>query len=369
MTIEEVMKKDNFLDMLQERGIMARYDGPYVLLKYKNLFESGEMAVDFSEDYIKECRGIILKKVEDGYKIVCRPFKKWFNFQEPHADEIDWTSARVQAKIDGSLVKLWFDEGWHWSTMGTIDADYADTASGLSFGEIIRQSDNFKVIDFDNLDKELTYIFELVSPYNQVVIKYNTPHLYHIGTRRRNGEELNVDIGIEKPTEYPLHSLEECIAAAEKLNDDMVTDEGYVVVDKNWNRIKIKSPKYVLYHRVWNNGAAKAEDILSIINSGEMRKAMKEYPLLREDILKWNAAIALFEYELEADISAARQVYEEYQNRGVAASFIKKFKHPFAGFWGLDHEGHAEDLINSMSEKGYVKGLKGILKEVGESEN
>ena len=361
MRIEEAIKLNNFPGILEGKGILVRYDGPYVLLKYKNLFENGEMTVDFSDELFRECRGIILKKTDEGYEIVCRPFKKWFNFQEPFADEIDWSSARVQEKIDGSIIKLWHDEGWHWSTMGTIDADYAETKYEASFGDLIKKADNYKDINYENLDKSLTYMFELVSPYNQIVIRYNKTHLYHIGTRQRDGKELNIDIGIEKPKEYPLHSLEECITAAEALNSEEVSEEGYVVVDKNWNRIKIKSPKYILYHRIWNNGTVKAEDIIKIISEGKMREAMKEYPLLRENILKWNAAMALYEYELECDIRKGRQLYEEYEDRAVAAKYIKQLKHPYAGFWGLDREGSAENLIEGLSKRKYINEIKRIL--------
>ena len=363
MRIEDFLKQENCINEFQKRGIAVRYGGPYVLLKYKNIYAGGEQCVDFTDEAIKECRGIIVKKTEKGYEIVCRPFKKWFNFQEPLADEIDWASARVQEKIDGSLVKLWHDDGWHWSTMGTIDAADAETGTleKLTYMDIILKTDNYKDVPFETLDKELTYLFELVSPYNQIVIKYEKPYLYHIGTRDRAGEEYDINIGIEKPKEYALHSLEDCIKAAEALNEKGVTEEGYVVVDKNWNRIKIKSPKYVVYHRMWNNGAVKPEDVIEIINNGKMREAMEEYPLLREELLRWNAAMAIFEYEVEAEIRKARQIYDEYQDRAVAANYIKKFKYPFAGFWGLDHDGCAKDMINSMGKRAYIQRIKNDL--------
>ena len=358
-----MLKQENCMKDLQEKGILVRYEKPYILLKYKSIFQFGDLAVDFTDEAMKECRGLIVKETEKGYEIVCRPFKKWFNYQEPLADDIDWSSARVQEKVDGSLVKLWHDDGWHWSTMGTIDANDAEISNmaNLTFKDVIKKADNYKDIDFDKLDKSLTYLFELVSPYNQIVIKYDKPHLYHLGTRSRTGEEFDLDIGIEKPREYALQSLEDCINAAEALNENAVTKEGYVVVDKNWNRIKIKSPKYILYHRIWNNGAVKADDIISIIKDGKMREAMESYPLLREELLKWNYAMAKFEYEIETEIRKGRQVYEEFQDRSAAAKFIKEFKHPFAGFWGLDHEGHAAELIAEMSRKAYLRGLKNVL--------
>lgn len=359
-SLEELLKEKDCLKILSDKGINLRYDESYILLKYKSVFQDGETVVDFGDPIVQQCRGTIIKKTDDGYEIVARPFDKFFNIQEEFASDIDWASARVQEKLDGSLIKLWYDDGWHWSTMGTINADYAETGM-TTFGNIIRKAENYKDIDYDKLDKSLTYMFELVSPYTQIVIKYPKSYLYHIGTRKRTGEEINVDIGIKKPKEYPLHTKDECLEAAEKLNPDEVKNEGFVVVDKYWRRVKIKSPKYVIYHRTWNNGAVKIDTLLEIINSGGMRTAIEDFPLLREDFLKLNAAIAIYEYELEYCIRLGRQYAEEYETRAAAANFIKKLKYPFAGFWAIDHDGHAEDLIATMSRRKYINALKACL--------
>lgn len=43
-------------------------------------------------------------------RVVCRPFDKFFNSKEAgHKKEpVDWTSARVYEKVDGSLIKCYF---------------------------------------------------------------------------------------------------------------------------------------------------------------------------------------------------------------------------------------------------------------------
>ena len=353
MKIEDVLKRNDAIEYLASKGVSAKYSDKYILLKYKNLSEG----VDIFDEAVRECRGLIIKR--DTFEIVCRPFKKWFNVQEEYADEIDWNSAKVYEKIDGSLIKLWYDEEWHWSTMGAIDAADA-TAENITYADLIKKAKNYNDIDLESLDKELTYLFELVSLQNQVVIAYKRPMLYHIGTRQRNGEELVIDIGVQKPKEFPLSSLEECLKAAESLNQNEVTDEGFVVVDKDFNRIKIKSPKYVLYHRMWNNGAIKKADMVSIILEGGLRSAMGEFPLLREELLKTNAEIAMLEYEFETIIQDARQYFEEYETRAVAAEFIKKTKFPAVGFWALDHEGYAEDFIRSKDAKYIQKCLQQV---------
>lgn len=89
-------------------------DGPCVMFKYNQL------SSDFSNPIVREARGIIFR--EDNWKCVRRAFDKFFNYGEPNAAEIDWNTAKVQTKYDGSLISAWFDDKkWHYSTNGTIE--------------------------------------------------------------------------------------------------------------------------------------------------------------------------------------------------------------------------------------------------------
>ncbi|MBQ4511227.1 MAG: hypothetical protein II984_10930, partial [Clostridia bacterium] len=217
---------------------------------------------DFKNPIVQEARGIIIDY--EKLEVVCWPFRKFGNYTESYADPIDWNNAVVLEKVDGSIIKLWFNEKtekWQFSTNGMINADYAttDAFSNISYGSIIRSAVNFNDIPFDKLDKSSTYIFELVSPQTRVVVKYDETALYHLGTRSNiTGIERNEDIGIKKPKSYPINSLEDCVKAAIELNkdcenDDEIANEGFVVVDKNWNRVKVKSPDYIMMHHLKHN--------------------------------------------------------------------------------------------------------------------
>lgn len=106
-------------------------DGDYIIFKYDQLANS-EVEHYFKNPIVRECRGLIL---DTDYKAVCVPFFKFMNAEEPDSDlnAIDWASASVQQKIDGSLIKLFFDRGkWHIATNGTIDAFKADLPSDVN---------------------------------------------------------------------------------------------------------------------------------------------------------------------------------------------------------------------------------------------
>ena len=230
-------------------SIKIKDDGPYTLFMY-NQIES-----DFYNPIVKECRGVILDISGEEPRVVCRAFDKFGNYGEGYADEIDWESARVQEKVDGSIMKLWFDNGkWHVSTNSCIDAFKANLSNtNLNFGSLFTQA--FPTELLVEMDQDYTYIFELVSPYNRVVINYGKTAIYSLGKRNNlTGEEVDAeDLGLPRPDSYPLSSLEDCIEAAAALNDmdsDEVNYEGFVVVDKFYHRIKIKSPLYVSKHHV-----------------------------------------------------------------------------------------------------------------------
>ncbi|MCK9416961.1 hypothetical protein M0Q97_09915 [Candidatus Dojkabacteria bacterium] len=244
----------------------------YVLLKYNQIDSS------FYEEVVKECRGIIFRK--NDWKIVCFPFKKFFSYGGIYADTIDFDTAKVQEKVDGSIIKLWYDNAWIISTNGLIDAEEATTPLGYSFKDLFIEGlmNNIDNLDdfYASLNKDYTYIFEMVNPLSKVVIAYNKPDVYHIGTRNNiTLEELDVDINIHKPKNYFFNSLEDVILMAKNLP---FSYEGYVVVDKNWNRIKIKSPSYLAVSRIKNNGALSAKKIMEIILKNEQSEVLAIFP-------------------------------------------------------------------------------------------
>ena len=290
--------KDDWADRLATKKVEVKYDGDLAIFNYSIL-------ADFSDPIVREARGIIinLKKLY----VVCWPFTKFCNYNEPYHDDIDWSTARIQDKIDGSLMKLfWYDGKWRIATNGTIDADKANVnGTNYTFGDLFRAAMLHVHLDLSALDWHNTYMFELVSPYNRVVCDYGDEvTIWHIGTRsNQTGEELIEDIGIHKPNEYPLHSLEDCVAAAKKLNviGSTVTKEGFVVVDKNWHRIKVKSPEYVMMHHILPNGEVSDEKLIGYIRNG-----------IADDIITYIPSLAVRINDIKMRIAAAESEMLDY---------------------------------------------------------
>ena len=315
---------------------------------------------DFHNPIVQEARGIIIDT--ERLEVVCWPFRKFGNHTEGYADDIDWEHARVLEKVDGSLIKLWYDHAakkWQFSTNGTIRSENAgvDGAIGLTFFDVIQRADNFGDIPFDRLDRDSTYIFELVSPETKVIIDYGVTTLYHLGTRSNlTGEERYEDIGIKMPASYPITSLADCVAAATALNrteggSGAVTHEGFVVVDDRYHRVKVKSPDYIVMHRLNLSGHIPKQDCLILLLSG--RENIDLYLSANPDLIP---TIKFYDYKLaELFLSAdrlgemARRLFDEYSgDRGAVARIINR--HPLAAiaFRCLTRPESGSEILRSM---------------------
>lgn len=252
----------------------------YIMFKYNQLCS------DFNLPIVREARGIIFN--EKTWQCVCRAFDKFGNYGESYVPEIDWDSAFISEKIDGSLIKLWYRPEfgqWYCSTNGKI-CSWEATLGATTFGdlfkkEFIKDTSRFKVLDTNKC-----YMFELVSPYSTVVIHYPATEIYFLGSRDMlTGQEYSfldepeVAAKFKTPRVYPMTSLEEVTAAAEMLDWD---EEGYVVCDKNFNRCKIKSPSYVRAHYMRNNGVITVKRLLEVIEAGEEA----EFTLYAEEFIE-----------------------------------------------------------------------------------
>jgi hypothetical protein len=200
----------------------------------------------------------------------------------------------VSEKIDGSIMKLWcYNDCWHLSTNGMIDAEKAiiGDARKDNFAQIFNEALNWRLPGtwadtlgaltnfFNGLNPDLTYIFELVSPYTRVVIPHKTSDIYFLGARNNKtnqqyGCDLNtaIELGVSmfhRPRLYQLNKVDQVIAAANELPWD---NEGYVCYDKNFNRCKIKSPRYVMAHFARNNNVITRWHLIDIILKGEMEE-------------------------------------------------------------------------------------------------
>ena len=312
-----IFAHENCRELLAEKPSCIKIveEGNLVLFKYSQLDS------DFFNPIVQECRGIILEK--GTWRVVAYPFKKFFNFGEAYAAEIDWESAVVETKEDGYLIKVYYYDGeWRVGTNGTISAENAELNSGpyKNFRELFDAAAEKCGFDFSRLNRYYTYVLELCSEFNIIICPQSEMRLIHIGTRNnRTFQEVEVDIGIPHPQRYALSSLEDCIAMAKTFD---FTKEGFVVKDKNYNRIKVKSEDYVRVHRLANNGSMTEERAIELIRANELDEFFTYFPHYKEYIGRIKAKIAALSYTIDKDISRARVIKENSSSRKDFAAWV-----------------------------------------------
>ena len=330
--------------------ITIKEDDNYVLLKYS------QTDSDFNEPICRECRGLILNKNED-YKPVRLAFYKFFNFGEPFADRIHWKSCKTRMKIDGSMMSCWYHNGkWHLSTSGAINAWKTPVSNqdDLTFGDVFEKALRNNGLTWDGLccylDQEHCYTFELVSPETRIVIPYKKADLYLIGCRNmetlQEVEIEEVDIAmrgiLKTPKLYDLGNAKACIQAAEHLG---YNEEGYVVVDKYFHRVKIKSPQYVAAHHVSTNGAVTESKVFDIVERGEKDEFLTYFPEYKEIFEQVEAKKQAFEDQLW-------YVLDKYKTRGEEDYHEKGC---------VNRKQYAQDIMSNDLDKKYSSFIYKLL--------
>ena len=249
---------------------------------------------DYNEPLVLECRGLIVDKAT--LQPVCYPFNKFFNSVEPHAAAIDWPTARVQQKVDGILVNVFFwRDQWCFSTCGTLFA--GDLAPQIK-ADMAATGFNFAP-----LNPSYTYMFEWVSPTHQIVVPWEHPNFVLLGCRnmRTLREEVPpANLPYTRPLSYQLCGLKAIREAAEALDWHNPDGEGFVVVDAAWNRIKVKSPSYVMAHYVKNNGAISWRTLWDVVMAGEQDEFCGYVPSMRPQVESLTTRIVGWENEAAA---------------------------------------------------------------------
>lgn len=341
--------------------ITIKEEAPYAMFVYS-------IKSDFKDPVVQESRGIIINT--EVPEVACFPFRKFGKSYDNYVDKIDWKNVRIEEKIDGSLVKLWFDKlscKWRFSSNRMINLDdcFMDQYSGTTLMDILVQASGYDVIlneilntDSVVLNKNKTYMFELISPENTVVIKHKGYSLYHIGTRdNRTGIEERQYIGIKRPDYYPMHTLEECddfVREVDKNHDtgkyDDCSFEGLVAVDENWNRMKIKSPMYTMLHNIVSSSDKSKNILLKMLWNDEIDISVmcKRYPELSHYLKYYDFKVTEFRHQAESFIDICRKIHDLFNgNRRYTADIIKQ--HPFSklGFLAI---GNDKSLNTIMSE-------------------
>lgn len=215
------------------------------------------------DDITLQCRGLVTNS--EG-RVVARPFRKFFNYEELKPEDIPNEEFEVFEKMDGSLGILFNYKGeWIMATRGSFTSDQAIKAK-----EILDRYRSDKKVTYKNgLSKSVTFLFEIIYPENRIVIDYGEEKLVLLGavynghplpdgvySSLKNGDEYTYRdlcgvikfIGCEVVKKYDGYA--DYSLLKDTIKDDQ---EGRVIRFKSGLRMKIKGDEYCRLHRILTN--------------------------------------------------------------------------------------------------------------------
>lgn len=205
---------------------------PLLLFNYtQHLQYSGE----WNEINIK-CRGLILE--DSTYNIIAKPFDKFFNYTEVR-HKIPNEKFQIYEKYDGSLGILFnYDNQWFITTKGSFESEQAKLGQKL-----------LEKYDLSFLNKDITYLIEIISPKNKIVVQYTKDDLILIGGFNKNTfEEVILDELISPFTKSKLYDISNNIEDLYQYQKSNF--EGFVIRFENGFRVKVKLEEYLKLHKL-----------------------------------------------------------------------------------------------------------------------
>lgn len=372
LAVQQYLFDHSLKDLELEHGVNYRFsaDGSKVSLNYD------QISAKPNNPIACQCRGLVLRTIghlEPDHvvgvtQVVARPMDRFFNAGDVHAADINWPTARIQNKLDGTMIELYWDpvkEQWCVATRSVPEADvcFGDVPSPLknnTFYELFMYAASCTLLNqtlltpiasitdvveapgvslfeagtlireswLNRLDKSFTYIFELTTPLNRVVVKYNDYRTTLLCARETaTGTYMHhtrlPEIGMPVVEEWPLKTLQDIEDFL--LHSDPAQVEGAVVIDSHNNRVKVKSKQWVLASRAKDAVTMSKRNALEVIINGQLDDIL---PLLDVHVADYLRMLQAHTAIYLANIDSAFQLFKKNPDRKSFALAVQA-----SGFW------------------------------------
>lgn len=252
-------------------------------------------------EYTLVARGLVV----NATGIVAYPFPKFFNYGEVTADELpSFQNVKITEKFDGSLGIVFHDgTSWRVITRGSFDSSQAQLATSY-------------VMAMTTLIPGITYLVEIISPDNKIVIAYPEEKLVLLGAYDNKGMEITdlrrLGTGWEITPQFEFASGIELMQFCRSLSGDK---EGFVVRFEDGLRIKFKGDKYCELHRhlsgctpqrIWE-ALRKCENLKESLPE----ESYADYDKIADEFLR------KYEYEV-GWLRVLNEQYIDFNNKAIA---------------------------------------------------
>lgn len=250
----ELLSYDNVLEYVDEGWVVSQKH-PTLDLTIYNYSRQTEFEKHW-DGITLNCRGTVFNS--NGY-LISKTLPKFFNYEENKTNlPEEYKNTTIFEKLDGSYIQLFYYEGeWVVTSKGSFISEQSIWAEHIL---------NNQYPEYQNLDKNLSFVFELIKQENRIVVDYG-------------GIEDLILIGVfDNGREYDINDYSNLFNVVEhyksndfsyiRLKDDPENDnrEGFVVKFNNGERCKIKFSEYKRLHAIVTQ--TTSYDIWEILRTG-----------------------------------------------------------------------------------------------------
>ncbi len=331
--------------MLRVQEFLMKYGLEKLKSKYKIKVlehEDGRMLLNYDQiespkmsQVTRDCRGLCLNKRD--FSLIARSFRRFFNAGECAIDDekFNWSNCSASSKEDGTCISTyWYNNKWNIQTRGSF-GDIPMYEGGPTFEELFYQvADKWHL---NQLDKHLSYTFELCSRHNKIVRDYEHPKLFLLSSFK-GAKELPYDVhsrgGVGTSTFANLFdrldklyfsNIEQVQEYIKTMSQKEKSYEGIVLRDNRNIRLKVKSPTYLALHRM----AGPSGNVLLPKNLSGFVLAEDTAELLiyyKECEAKVNEMITVLAREKEKVLSLYAQLKDLPSRKDFALAIPQDFK-------------------------------------------
>jgi hypothetical protein len=232
----------------------------------------------------------------------------------------DISTVEAQEFVEGTMINVFFDPSigvtgsWEISTRNTVGATstFYKTSNSKTFREMFMDAASRCNLNVENLDKDICWSFVLQHPTNRIVVPFDRPKLYLVGTYKINCDNDKVIIevlnaqnyasflkdqlstSVEFPQIYKFDNYSDLIEQYASMNTSY-NIVGVVIHDKlTGERTKIRNPVYEQVRMLRGNQPKLQYQYLCLRKDGKVRDFLKFYPENKKDFSSFRDQVHLF---------------------------------------------------------------------------
>lgn len=268
--------------------------------------------------------------------------------------------------VHNSLCNVYHDGAkWQVATRKMAFAEGPVPNKRCTYADIFKEALGYDPDDcFKQISKDLTIIFEMVSPETRVVTPYKEKAVYLLDVRNRDtglylGKENTYFWVVPKeakwlyPQDHEFKTWEDVIESSKALP---ALEEGYVARIDSW-RIKVKNPAYLAIAHLRENGAITAKRVVKLVFMQDHGEYLLHFP---EDKLEFDPYIEAYQRMID-DVHWCSHHYMKIEDQKEFALKVKD--RPAAGILFALRKGRdLHDILEGFTDNYKVNLLKGYIK-------